>query len=93
MPLMRSVDIRLGPLTLKGELFNTPTAGAIWKALPLTAPVNRWGNEIYFEIPVTLTAELGAKRDVAVGDLAYWPEGRCFCICQEPPIRGRWNDC
>ena len=36
-------------------------------------------NEIYFPIPVEAEAENAATL-VEEGDLAYWPEGRCFCI-------------
>ena len=51
----------------------------ILKALPIQARANTWGEEIYFEIPVTMGEE-NAVQTVAVGDLGYWPEGHCFCI-------------
>ncbi|MBW6463461.1 MAG: hypothetical protein K0B84_04680 [Firmicutes bacterium] len=34
---------------------------------------------MYFPIPVEIKAENAATL-VEEGDLAYWPEGRCFCI-------------
>ena len=58
---------------------NPKTAEAIWEALPIKGIVNRWGEEIYFSIPVKLPEENG-EQDVNVGDLAYWPPGNCFCI-------------
>lgn len=67
--------------TLQFEAFfnSSKTAEAILKALPIQAEVNRWGDEIYFEIPVKLPAE-NPTLEVKVGDIAYWPEGHCLCI-------------
>ena len=62
------------------ELENIPTAKAIYNALPLDGAANRWGDEIYFVIPVRVDAEENATEVVEEGDLAYWPEGSCFCI-------------
>ena len=62
------------------ELKNTQTAKAIYGALPIEGAANRWGDEIYFVIPVNLEAEPDAKVVVEAGDVAYWPEGACFCI-------------
>lgn len=58
---------------------NPKTAEAILKALPFTSEVNRWGDEIYFEIPVELNEET-SRIEVEKGDVAYWPPGRAMCI-------------
>jgi len=58
---------------------NQRTAEAILKALPFTSEANRWGDEIYFEIPVELSEEV-SKVEVEKGDVAYWPPGRAMCI-------------
>jgi len=55
------------------------TAKAIWEKLPLEARANRWGDEIYFPIPVYLGEE-NAQETVELGDLGYWPPGNSFCI-------------
>src|SRR2546425_11338356 len=77
---MRQITITAGDVSAKAELFDGPTADAIWKALPLEAAANTWGEEIYFAIPVTCDEEPEARVDVAVGDLGYWPPGHAFCI-------------
>ena len=64
----------------EAELENTPTAKYIYNSLPLDGAVNRWGDEIYFAIPVRIEAEKDATDVVELGDVAYWPEGSCFCI-------------
>jgi hypothetical protein len=60
-------------------LNDTKTASAIWEALPIEGRANRWGDEIYFSIGLTLPPEEG-REVVAVGDLGYWPPGKAFCI-------------
>ena len=61
-------------------LADTPTARAVWAALPLEGCANVWGDEIYFAIPVDCGEEPDARQDVAVGDLAFWPPGQAFCV-------------
>lgn len=74
------IKIISGNVSAIAELMNTPTAKAIYNALPREASANRWGDEIYFPVPVNLDAEPDAKDVVEEGDVAYWPEGSCFCI-------------
>ncbi len=49
------------------ELMNTKTASAIIKALPFESMAHRWGDEIYFEIPLELEPE-DSKEVLEVGD-------------------------
>ena len=75
----RRIRIKAGAVEVAAELNNTGTAQAIWDALPISGRGNRWGEEIYFSIPVNLEAE-NAQEVVATGDLGYWPPGTAFCI-------------
>ncbi len=77
--MAKNISIKAGQLEIAAELNETETAQAIWDALPIKARGNRWGDEIYFSIPVTLGEE-NARAVVDVGDLAYWPVGNGFCI-------------
>ena len=77
---MRKIKIFAGNMEIEAELNESKTAKAIYDALPFEGSANRWGDEIYFVIPVTLDAEKDAKDVVEYGDVAYWPEGSCFCI-------------
>ncbi len=78
--MSRTIKITCASIQLTAELDDTPTAQAIWNALPLQGHANRWGEEIYFTIPLQLPAEPGARQEMAVGELAYWPQGPAFCI-------------
>lgn len=74
------ISISVGPVALEAELLDTPTANRILDILPIEGSANVWGDEIYFDIPLSLELEADARADVAVGDLAYWPAGPAFCI-------------
>jgi hypothetical protein len=65
---------------MQAELSSNSTADQIWQALPVSAPANVWGDEIYFSLPVQATRSDDAVEEVDVGDLAYWPPGNAFCI-------------
>lgn len=58
---------------------NPETADAIWVALPIKGNANRWGEEVYFSIPVDLKEEK-ARAEVEVGSIAYWPPGKALCV-------------
>ena len=70
---------------------NPKTEEAIWNALPIEGKANRWGDEIYFSIPVNVGLEEG-QEVVSVGDVAYWPPGKAFCIFFGPTPASRGNE-
>jgi hypothetical protein len=77
---MPRIRFDFGTLTLDAELLDTPTAQAVAKALPITASAMTWGEEVYFEIPVKVAREAGARAVVTPGEVAYWPEGHCVAL-------------
>jgi len=77
---MNTIIISVENLSLEAEILDTPTGRAILKALPIESSANVWGDEIYFDIPISLEKEPDAREVVAVGDLGYWPVGSAFCI-------------
>ncbi|MDJ0815892.1 MAG: cyclophilin-like fold protein [Desulfobacterales bacterium] len=77
---MKKIKISVENLSVEAELLDTPTAKKILEALPLESSVKVWGDEIYFDVPVSLDPEPDARAEVDVGDLAYWPAGPAFCI-------------
>ena len=75
----RAIRITAGSVSAGARLNDSETARSIWDKLPIEANGQTWGDEIYFDIGLTAAAE--APREVVdVGDLAYWPPGRAFCI-------------
>jgi hypothetical protein len=78
--MIRPILIVAGDVELRAELNDSDAAQAIYDSLPIVASGNRWGEEIYFEIPVDQPLSENATVEVAVGDLGYWPPGKAFCI-------------
>ena len=77
---MVKIMIEVENISMEAELLDTPTAKKISEILPLEGSANVWGDEIYFDIPLSIDQEPGASQDVEVGDLGYWPAGPAFCI-------------
>jgi hypothetical protein len=77
---MQKINISIGNVTVEAEMHDTPTASKILEALPIEGLTNVWGDEIYFDIPLSLAQEPDARELVEVGDLGYWPAGPAFCI-------------
>ena len=65
---------------LPARLDDSATAVSIAAALPLQGLANRWGDEVYFTIPVQVDEAPDARQDMGVGELAYWPVGAAFCL-------------
>jgi hypothetical protein len=61
-------------------LDDTPTARALVAALPVKAKAQTWGEEVYFEIPVTAKLESGAKQVVPPGTVCFWVEGSSLAL-------------
>jgi uncharacterized protein len=74
------ITISVNDIRLEAELGTSATAVEILQALPFESIVNTWGDEIYFTIPVAVQQEHDARAEVDIGELAYWPMGKAFCI-------------
>ena len=79
MEVSREIKITAGELEVKAWLNETNTATKILEILPISARVNLWGDEIYFPVPLDTGLE-SEKEIVALGDIAYWPQGKAMCI-------------
>lgn len=77
---MMRINIETAGITLHADLFENETAQKFFEALPIEGQVNRWGEEIYFPVPVQISEATDARQDMKVGELGYWPSGDAFCI-------------
>lgn len=81
---MARIRITAGSVSVEADLADSPTAEKLLAALPITGSGNRWGDEIYFSIPVNADLEADARAEMAVGEIAYWPPGSAFCLFWGP---------
>lgn len=77
---MTGVIIEIGPVSLELVTLDTPTAQAIIDQLPFNATAKTWGEEVYFQAPVSCSLEPDARDIIEPGEIAFWTEGQCIAI-------------
>ena len=70
----RRIRVAAGDVTMTAVLNSSNTADLVWDALPIQAPAQTWGDEIYFSTSIDAQEE-DSKDVVNMGDVAYWPPG------------------
>ena len=76
---MAKIRITSGNVEMSATLNETETASKLLSVLPCKGTANRWGDEVYFEIPLEMREE-NPQAKVPSGAIAYWPPGKAFCI-------------
>ena len=85
---MHRVRVKARNVAATATLADTMTARAFWDGLPITGRGMRWGDEIYFDIPLDLGEE-NPRATVGMGDIAFWAPGNALCILFGPtPVSG-----
>ena len=64
---------------MTATLNESEMAKKLWEVLPCESKANRWGDEVYFEIPLACEPE-DPQPEAPSGAIAYWPPGTAFCI-------------
>lgn len=77
---MRKLRMAIGSVSITAELFETPTADALYNSAPFSSSAQTWGDEVYFSTPVHVALEADAKAVVEAGELAFWVEGDSIAI-------------
>ena len=83
---MRRLRMTIGSVVISAELFDTPTADAIYDSVPFSSSASLWGEEVYFSTPVNVLRESDARAIVEAGELAFWVEGDSIAIGIGPTL-------
>ena len=74
------IEVESGGVMVEAELNDSPTADALWQALPVEGRAQLWGDEIYFPIPIDAELDAFAAETVDMGAVGYWPPGSALCL-------------
>lgn len=81
---MRKLKLTVGKVAIEAELFDTPTADALYAAAPFETRAAHWGEELYFTMPLGVEREADARDVVQLGELAFRVEGEAVIIGYGP---------
>ena len=74
-------------------LEETPTSTALARALPISSTARTWGEEVYFDTPVSVPVEDGARQVVEPGTVAFWTDGDALALPYGPTPISRGDEC
>ena len=72
--------LKSGSLSLTIDLKDTPTSRAVFEAAPFDARAQTWGDEVYFETPVSAKLEKDAQQIVEPGTVCFWTQGDALAL-------------
>ncbi|MGP9019757.1 cyclophilin-like fold protein [Streptomyces sp. BR1] len=78
---------------LTATLDETPTSSALAGALPIVSTARTWGEEVYFDTPVSPALEADARQVVEAGTVAFWTEGDALALPFGPTPISRGEEC
>jgi hypothetical protein len=69
------------------------TGARVAATLPAAATAHRWGDEVYFHLPVSARLDANATDVVAPGTVCYWVEGASVAIPFGPTPASVADEC
>lgn len=90
---MTALEIDVGDWTLSATWTdeNRDLRAALADELPLEGSATRWGEELYFSVPVDIDPD-ETREEVPVGAVAYWPQGPALCLFWGPTPASRGDE-
>jgi len=87
------IRIRWKDREIVGVVNETPTAKAVYAALPVSAKASTWGDEVYFDLPVETELAPDARPVVDPGTICYWVQGGALALPFGPTPISQGNEC
>ena len=78
---------------LTATIDETPTSKALMGVLPFSATARTWGEEVYFETPVSVARESNARQVVEPGTVAFWTDGDALALPYGPTPISLGEEC
>ena len=76
--------VSAGETRIELVLDDTPSAAALLEVLPFESTARTWGEEVYFDAPLSLDLEPGARQVVEPGTVCFWVEGSALALPYGP---------
>lgn len=76
---MVNLELVFDDLVLEADFFEGSFTDQLLDKLPVTTDLTAWGNELYGEVPVSITEEK-LLEEIAPGGLAYTSQGDLLCV-------------
>jgi len=70
-----------------------PTTDKLLATLPCVSSVSTWGEEVYFELPMSAALEAGAQQVVPPGTVCFWVEGSALALPWGRTPISKANEC
>lgn len=74
-------------------LRDTPTARGLLAVLPCESSANTWGEEVYFNVPLTAKPEADAEQVVDPGTVCFWVQGQALALPFGPTPISHGTEC
>ena len=78
---------------LCATLRDTPTAKKLLSALPVVSKASTWGDEVYFSLPFSASAESDATDVVPKGTVCFWLDGDALALLFGPTPVSHGGEC
>jgi len=75
------------------NLQETPSVKQLVAALPCDVRAQTWGEEVYFELPVTIAPEVDARQVVDPGMVCFWVQGSALALPFGPTPASKGQEC
>jgi len=75
------------------NLRDTPTVKQLRAVLPCEAGASTWGDEVYFEVPLTALLECDAQQVVEPGTVCFWVQGSSLALPFGPTPVSKGDEC